>query len=131
MVSVAGCMGLVTRSPSLLGGLELARVASSCHIALDMWEEHLKDPTIALDKAVKCLAGLTSGSKRFVKSRVSGNGLQLGGHGNWAKDEGKAFLGRRLALLGPLGQRALAHSVHLLERSREVWAAWRALLLPC
>ena len=22
------------------------------------------------------------------------------------------------------------HSVHLLERSREVWAAWRALFLP-
>ena len=44
---------------------------------------------------------------------------------------GKSVLGRRLALLGPVGQRALAHGVHSLERSREVWAAWRALLLPC
>ena len=34
------------------------------------------------------------------------------------------------AALGPFQRRALAHSVHLLERSREVWAAWRALFLP-
>ena len=41
-----------------------------------------------------------------------------------------AFWGRRLALLEPVEKCALARSVHLLERSREVWAAWRALLLP-
>ena len=29
------------------------------------------------------------------------------------------FWGRRLALLGPVGQCVFAHSVHLLERSRE------------
>ena len=38
----------------------------------------------------------------------------------------KAILGRRLALLGPVGQRALAHSVHLLERSRTASTYWNA-----
>ena len=63
---------------------------------------------------------LTSGSKRLVKSRVNCNGLQLCGHRNFAKDVGKAVLGRRLALLGPVGQCASAHSVHLLECTREI-----------
>ena len=60
------------------------------------------------------LLGLYSGSKRCVKGRVNCNGLQLCGHRNFAKDVGKAVLGRRLALLGPVGQCASAHSVHLL-----------------
>ena len=77
------------------------------------------------------LLELTSGSQRLVKSRVNFNGLQLCGHMNFAKDVGKAVLGRRLALLGPVGQCAPAHSVQMLERSRAVWAAWRALFLPC
>ena len=47
------------------------------------------------------------------------------------KDVGKTVLGRRLAWLGPVGQCAPAYSVHLLERSREVRAAWRALFLLC
>ena len=47
-----------------------------------------------------------------------------------SRDVEKAIVGRCLALLGPVGQRALAHGVHALERSREVWAAWRALFLP-
>ena len=33
-------------------------------------------------------------------------------------------------VFGSVGQRALAHSVHPLERSSEVLAAWRALFLP-
>ena len=40
---------------------------------------------------------------------------------------GRAILGRRLALPGPMGQCASAHSIHLSRCSREVWAAWRAL----
>ena len=43
---------------------------------------------------------------------------------------GRALLGRRLGCLDPLGQCASAHSIHLLECPREVWAAWRALFVP-
>ena len=43
---------------------------------------------------------------------------------------GKADLGGRLALLGFDGYCVFAHSVHGVECAREVWAAWRALLLP-
>ena len=70
---------------------------------------------------------LAVGSKRLVESRVKGNGLQLCGYRDLAKDVGRS----RLALLGPVGQCAPAHSVHLLDRSREAWAAWRALFLLC
>ena len=57
--------------------------------------------------------------------------LQLSGHQDFAKDVGRALLGRRTAKAsGPVGQCAPAHSVHLLERPEEVWAAWRALFLP-
>ena len=77
------------------------------------------------------LLGLTFGSKRLVKSRGNCNCLQLCGHRNFAKNVGKAVLGRRLVFLGPVGQCPLANSVHLLERSRRVCAARRALFLPC
>ena len=40
------------------------------------------------------------------------------------------FWRRRLSLFGPVGQCALAYNVHSLERSREAWAAWRAVFLP-
>ena len=41
----------------------------------------------------------------------------------------KNVLVKGLAVFGSVGQRAFAHSFHALERSREVWAAWWALLL--
>ena len=66
------------------------------------------------------LLGLTFGSKRLVKSRVNCSGLRLCGHRKFAKDVGKAVLGRRLTLLEPVGECASAHSVHLLECSREI-----------
>ena len=47
-----------------------------------------------------------------------------------AKDVGRARLGRRLALLGPMGCGALAHIIQLLERPGEVGAAWRGHFLP-
>ena len=89
---------------------------------LELWEEHLEDPVVALDKA----------SARSASWRVAGlaMALQHRRSQDFAKDVGRAVLGRHLALLGPVGQRAHVHSVHLLERSREVWAAWRALFLP-
>ena len=59
------------------------------------------------------------------------NGLQLCGHRHVAKDVGRALLGRRTGkACGPVGQCTPAQSVHLLERPEEVWAAWRAPVLP-
>ena len=87
---------------------------------LEPWEEHLKDPIKALDKALKYLENQYQ-SWLFARNFSCVNGLWPRGLRHGAKDLGKAVLGRNLALLGPVGQRALAHSVHLLERSREVW----------
>ena len=61
-------------------------------------------------------------SRFFVKLAV--NGLWPRGLRHGAKGVGQAVVGKRLAFLGFLGQRAFAHSFHALERSREVWAAW-------
>ena len=77
----------------------------SCTFTTERWVRQ------ALDKALKC-----------PENHYQGWPL--------AQSAGKTVLGRRLALLGTLGQRAPAHGVHSLERSREVWAAWRALFLP-
>ena len=76
------------------------------------------------------LPGLAFGSKFLVACRVGCNCLQFCGCKYFAKDVGRALLGRRLALTGPMGQCASAHSIHLLERPGEVWAAWRPLFLP-
>ena len=65
-----------------------------------------------------------------MKSRLNFNGLRLGELRHFAKDVGKTVLARCLASFGRAGQRASAHSVQPLERSREVWAAWRGLFLP-
>ena len=68
---------------------------------LDFWEEHLKDPIVALVKAMmlgESLLGLTFGSQIVVASFCRRNGLQH----RWCKDVakyvGRALLGRRLAL---------------------------------
>ena len=74
------------------------------------------------------LTRLTFGPKHPERSRVCFNGLWPERPRHCAKDVGKPVLGRRLAFLGPVGQRAAAHGVQQLKRSREVWAAWRALL---
>ena len=58
------------------------------------------------------------------------NGLWPSGLRHGSRDVEKTFVVKGLALFGPVGQRAFAHSIHALERSSEVWAAWSALLLP-
>ena len=52
------------------------------------------------------------------------NGLWPSGLRRGSRVVEKAFVGKGLALFGPVGQSALAHSIHALERSRAVWAAW-------
>ena len=71
------------------------------------------------------LLGLTLGSQLLVASRVGCNGLQFAGCQDFAEGVGRARLGRRLALPGPMRQCASAHSTHLLECPK----AWRALFL--
>ena len=51
----------------------------------------------------------------YWKSHVNCNGLRLVGVSIFAKDVGKTFLGRRLALPGPMGPGTLAHIIQLLE----------------
>ena len=69
---------------------------------LELWEEHLKDPIVALDKALTCLenqpVSLAIGSKRLVESCVNGNGLQWCGYWNFAKDVGKDSSGKASGL---------------------------------
>ena len=52
------------------------------------------------------------------------NGLWPRGLRHVSRDVEKAFVGKGLALIGSAGQRAFAHGIHALERSREVWSAW-------
>ena len=93
---------------------------------LELWEEHLKDPIVALDKALKCAETFvlrwTVGPRPFLE--VVFNGLWPRGLRHGARDVEHALVGNDLAPFGPVGQRACAHSIHALERSREVWAAW-------
>ena len=52
------------------------------------------------------------------------NGLWPRGLRRRSRDVEQAFVGKGLALFGSVGQRASAQSIHALESSREVWAAW-------
>ena len=64
---------------------------------LDLWEEHFKDPIIALDKALKCQANPHSGCPLAQSSCGKARELRLGGLRHFAKEVGKTFLRRRLA----------------------------------
>ena len=101
---------------------------------LELWEKHLKDPIVASGKSVELLGeslpGLAFGSKLLVANRLDCNGPQFCGCQDFAKDAGRALLGRRLALPGSMGCCAFAHILQRVDCSREVWAARRALFLP-
>ena len=47
------------------------------------------------------------------------NGLWSRGLRHGPRDVGKALVGKGLALFGPVGQCAFAHSIHAVERSRK------------
>ena len=72
------------------------------------------------------ILGLAFGSYRVVASRGGCNGLQFCGCQDFAKYVGRALLGKRLGLPGPMGRCAFAHVIQLLECPREVWATQRA-----
>ena len=82
-----------------------------------MWEEHLKDPIIALDqapdsiaaleKALHCLENPYSGWPLVCRLLVASRGLQCLQFCRWqdfAKNRERALLGRRLDFLGPTGR---------------------------
>ena len=88
---------------------------------LELWEEHLKDPIVALDKALcmgESVSRLTIGSKPFVE--LVFNGREGSGSG---KDVGQTIVGKCLALFGSLGQCAFTNSLHASECPKEVWTA--------
>ena len=66
----------------------------------------------------------------FIARRGGCNGMQYCGREDFCKVVGKALLGRRLTLPGPMGRCAFAHIIQLLECPGEVWATQRAFLLP-
>ena len=65
---------------------------------------------------------LIIGSRPVVELVLNGLWPRELRHGT--RDVEQAFVGKCLALLGSVGQRAFAHSIHALKCSREVWAAW-------
>ena len=81
------------------------------------WEEHLKDPIVALDS-------LEMGGKVVleVSARLGGRLPRNGGRWLPPKCVGKADLGGRLVLLGSDGLFVFTHSFHGVECAREVWA---------
>ena len=93
---------------------------------LALWEEHLKDPIVALDEALKCVEN--SCQKVFARVLCGGSVLhdqcwlppKFVGKGR----SGRAFGPARIQWI------VFAHSVHGVECAREVWAARRALSLP-
>ena len=90
---------------------------------LDLWEEHLKDPTAAWQKrwnSRKILFSAGFGSQFVAASRGGCNDLQYCGREDVAKHVGKPLLGRRLALLGSMGRFAFAHIIQLLECPGEI-----------
>ena len=92
----------------------------STQIRRGLWEEHQKSPVAALAKALECLEATMNVEVCFHRSLMSESAESLG----------RALLGRDVALSGSLGCCGIAHDTQHLECPEEVWAAWRALLLP-
>ena len=99
---------------------------------LDLWEGHLKDPMAALTKALECLEKsplvLAFGFVVCCCQSWWLQWLQYCGRGDFAKDLGKALLGRRLTLPGSMGRCACAHIIQLLECPGDVPATQGAFL---
>ena len=96
---------------------------------LALWEEHLKDPIVALDEALKCGKFVSEVSARVLGGSSVLQWLALAS----SKVCGKSRSGRAF---GPTWIRwivcvcVFTHSVRGVECAREVRAARRALLLP-
>ena len=77
---------------------------------LDLWEEHLKDPMVALAKALECLDNPYQGWHLVLQCVVASlcrrNGLQHRWCKDFAKEVGWGPVGMRLALPRPMGRGA-------------------------
>ena len=73
---------------------------------LELWEEHLKDPIISLDQALKCPENISIRVVLWLevlaKSHANCHGFAVGWARHFAKHMGKTVLRRRLASLGPV-----------------------------
>ena len=92
---------------------------------LELWEEHIKDPIVALDKAPKCVEDQYWSWLEALWKQGS-NGIRSGGVGSDATAVGRG----PVAFSECVGQCASTTNLYAVERSREVRAVWRALLLP-
>ena len=90
---------------------------------LELWEENLKDP-LRGESVSRLIVGSGLVTSRFHDLRP--RGFRFG-----ARVVGQTVVAKGLALSGHVGLCASARSLHALERARKVWAARRALFLPC
>ena len=89
---------------------------------LELWEEqHLKDPILALDEALKCVEDQYQVD--YWLETFCGIGLQWPGSGMVPKMRGKPLWESVWLFLESVGQRSFAHSLHALERPKEVRTA--------
>ena len=104
---------------------QLAKIASweGNGTRLELWEELLKDPIMALDKGLEVSrespSALTSCSKFLRDSHTYCNELQFVGTGNLAKRCGKCPTGKAFwSCVDPWDSVRLRTASHLLECSR-------------
>ena len=90
---------------------------------LELWEEHLEDPIVALAKALGCLENPFEGehlvSQFVVANLCRRNGMQHRWREDLTKDVRSSLLGRRLALPGSMGRCAFGHIIQLLGMSEK------------
>ena len=92
---------------------------------LALWEEHLKDPIVGLDKTLLCVEVI--GSSLLLNRGC--DDLRPCRFVSGSRVVGQTSVGKGLAFSGRVGQCAATHSFHAVEHPGEVWAAWRAFLL--
>ena len=86
---------------------------------LDLWKNISKTRLRPWQKRCKIPFSAGFWVRSLVASRGGCNGLQYCGREGFAKDVGRALLGRRLALPGPVGRCAFAHLI-LLQHVRNL-----------
>ena len=92
---------------------------------LSLWEEHLKDPIVALPSSAWKISTEAKVGSRLLWNRGC-NDLRPCGFRSYLAVVGRGLL----AFSGCMGQCASTHSLYAVEPPREVRTVWRALLLP-
>ena len=92
-----------------------------------LWEEHLKDPIVALDKALKCVEILRWRSRPECLAEGC---LAMAGVGSLPLLWEKPIWEGVWPYWDPMDSVCLRTASMERKCAREVWAAWRALFLP-